>query len=102
MLLWLELAAAAAATILGLRSALDDAAAAAAGDGAARPDALEAARRAAVGTLFGLHTVRFRIYLRPDQGRRSPAADSRQERGRDTGALFAPSIGSRGVPVSLP
>jgi hypothetical protein len=25
-------------------------------------------RRAAVGALFGLHTVRFRIYLRPDQG----------------------------------
>lgn len=30
----------------------------------------EAGRRAAVAALFGLHTVRFGIYLRPDQGRR--------------------------------
>jgi hypothetical protein len=31
----------------------------------ARPDRREVARRAAVGTLFGLHTTRSRIYLQP-------------------------------------
>jgi hypothetical protein len=35
-----------------------------------RPSALEALRRFALGTLFGLHTMRFRIYLQPDRGRR--------------------------------
>jgi hypothetical protein len=29
---------------------------------------LEVTRRAAVGTLFGLHTLRFWIYLQPDHG----------------------------------
>ncbi len=35
----------------------------------------EAARRIAVGALFGFHTWRYSIYLRPDRGRRAtPAA----------------------------
>ena len=34
------------------------------------PEPAEMARRLAVGTLFALHTVRFRIYLQPDQGRK--------------------------------
>ena len=67
ILLWMELAAAVAASGLGLKSALDDDTRT-----CARADAgpAEMARRVAVGALFGLHTVRFRIYLRPDQGRR--------------------------------
>jgi hypothetical protein len=32
----------------------------------------ETMRRAAVGTLFGLHTLRFRIYLQPGQGLHPP------------------------------
>ena len=32
---------------------------------------LEAARRVAIGALFGIHTVRFRIYLQPDSGRKN-------------------------------
>jgi len=35
------------------------------------PDARELLRRGAVGTLFGLHTLRFWIYLSPDQGLRT-------------------------------
>jgi hypothetical protein len=35
--------------------------------------AVEVARRAAVATLFAVHTVRFGIYLRPDRGRRARA-----------------------------
>jgi len=41
--------------------------------------AAENARRAAVAALFTLHTIRFGIYLRPDQGRRpdhAPASPS--------------------------
>jgi hypothetical protein len=37
----------------------------------ARPGGSEMVRRAAVATLFGLHSIRFWIYLRPDQGRRA-------------------------------
>jgi hypothetical protein len=37
---------------------------------AARACAAETVRRAAVATLFAVHTIRFGIYLRPDQGRR--------------------------------
>jgi hypothetical protein len=68
LLLWLEIVAAVAAAGLGVRLLVDPGAAAR--STAPRPDPLEVARRAAVGTLFGLHTMRFRIYLRPDQGRR--------------------------------
>jgi hypothetical protein len=66
VLLWLELAAATASSLLGLAAI-------------ARPKqqleatpagALEAMRRFAVGLLFGMHTWRFEIYLSPDSGRR--------------------------------
>ena len=67
-LLWLEAAAGAAAVATGLRPLVDASARERAA--AARPDRLEAVRRAAIGTLFGLHTLRFRVYLRPDHGRR--------------------------------
>jgi hypothetical protein len=66
-LLWLELGAAIAASCLGLQLALDEGASARA---ASRPGPAELARRTTVGTLFGLHTMRFWIYLRPDQGRK--------------------------------
>jgi hypothetical protein len=68
LLLWLEMVAAVAAAGLGLRLVLGSDAVTRAT--APRLDPLEVARRAAVGALFGLHTIRFRIYLRPDQGRR--------------------------------
>ncbi|MGO9179686.1 MAG: hypothetical protein ACLQBX_10325 [Candidatus Limnocylindrales bacterium] len=68
-LLWLEFIAALAAAALGLRLATGRAAVAQANG--PRPDRSETARRAAVGTLFGLHTVRFRIYLQPDRGVKS-------------------------------
>jgi hypothetical protein len=70
-LLRLELAAGIVATLAGLplllsvRSA-DRAAPATAG-------AADSVRRAAVATLFAVHTVRFGIYLRPGQGRRGTA-----------------------------
>jgi len=32
--------------------------------------ATDSVRRAAVAALFAIHTIRFGIYLRPDQGRR--------------------------------
>jgi hypothetical protein len=67
-LLWLEGAAGAAATVTGLRLLIDGAARERAL--APRPDRSEAIRRAAIGTLFGLHTMRFRIYLQPDHGLR--------------------------------
>ena len=67
VLLWMELAAAIAATGLGLQSAIDEASYERA---RADPRPPEIARRFAVAALFGLHTVRFRIYLQPDQGRR--------------------------------
>jgi hypothetical protein len=57
LLLWLELAAAVVAAGLGVGLATDD-----------RPVPPETARRATVGALFALHTVRFWIYLRPDHG----------------------------------
>ena len=66
-LLWLELAAALAAAGLGLRPARDDQASQRAALG---PDTWETARQTAVAMLFGLHTVRFRIYLQPDRGRK--------------------------------
>jgi hypothetical protein len=72
LLLWLELAAALAAAGLGLRLATDPDAAGRSAE--PRPDRAEIARRAAVGTLFGLHTMRFRIYLQPNHGRKPAAA----------------------------
>jgi hypothetical protein len=70
VLLWLEATAGAAAVLTGLRPLVNAAARERAVQ--ARPDHFEVARRAAVGALFGLHTIRFRIYLQPDQGRRHP------------------------------
>ena len=69
VLLWLELVSAIAAAGLGLRLLADAEAIERVAE--APPDAMETARRAAVGTLFGLHTVRFRIYLQPDRGRKA-------------------------------
>ena len=66
-LLWLELLAGVAAAGLGLRLVLYKQPV---GRVSKLPDPLEVGRRAAVGTLFGLHTMRFWIYLQPDQGRR--------------------------------
>jgi hypothetical protein len=65
ILLWMELTAAVAASGLGLQSAIDEESCKRADPGPA-----EMARRFAVGALFGLHTVRFWIYLQPDQGRK--------------------------------
>jgi len=77
ILLWLEAAAAIAAIVTGLRPVLD-ATALPPAVGQDRPDLGEYARRVAIGTLFGLHTVRFRIYLQPDSGSRLgvPKGDS--------------------------
>jgi len=69
VLLWMELAAAVAAGGLGLASAIDDESCTRA---RVDPGPAEMARRVAVGALFALHTVRFWIYLRPDQGRKRP------------------------------
>jgi len=66
ILLWLEFGAAAAAAGLGLHLAVDEDASTRT---ASQPGPAEMARRIAVGTLFGLHTVRFWIHLQPDQGR---------------------------------
>ncbi len=63
LLLWLETAAAGAAALTGVPPVLGK-------DKPQRATPLEALRRAAVGLLFGLHTWRFWIYLKPDQGRR--------------------------------
>ncbi|MGO9560973.1 MAG: hypothetical protein ACLPQS_09415 [Acidimicrobiales bacterium] len=67
VLLWMELAAAVAASGSGLQSAIDDEFCERA---RANPGPPEIARRFAVAALFGLHTVRFWIYLQPDQGRK--------------------------------
>ena len=68
-LLWLEAAAAAAAAgsigWTAVRPGQPRGGAARAGLGTA-----QAIRGSALGLLFGLHTVRFWIYLQPDQGRR--------------------------------
>jgi hypothetical protein len=70
-LLWLEAVAAAIASVLGLRLLVDAEARGHALD--PRPSGAEALRRFALGALFGLHTLRFRIYLRPDRGLREQA-----------------------------
>jgi hypothetical protein len=72
-LLWAETAAAAAATGAGLLLLRDPEVAAARQRGWQAPP-MELVRRFAVGTLFGLHTMRFRIYLAPGSGRRNPEA----------------------------
>ncbi len=69
LLLRLELVAAAAAALLGLRPAFGRTEVATAGW--RTTDRLEVARRVAVGALFGLHSWRYRIYLTPGHGRRA-------------------------------
>jgi len=96
VLLGLETVAAGAAAALGLpavrdRSALDQAQ-------ARRATGLEIVRRAAVGSLFGLHTARFRIYLQPDRGLRQPAPTARTE---DAGAPAAAAAGASDRPHRL-
>lgn len=76
-LLWMELAAAACATVTGVSAVRRPAARV---DGSAA-GVLEAARRAWVGALFGLHTVRFLIYLQPDRGRLPEATETPSELG---------------------
>ena len=67
-LLRLELAVGVVASLAGLHPLLS--ARPADRPAAARACAAETVRRAAVATLFAVHTIRFGIYLRPDQGRR--------------------------------
>ncbi len=70
VLLWLETIAAAVAMLVGVPPILDERRRRRALD--PRPTTpLEIVRRVSVGALFGFHTWRFRIYLRPDQGRRA-------------------------------
>jgi hypothetical protein len=73
-LLRVELAAAIMASLAGLRPLLG--ARSADQVTAAGTCAAENGRRAAVATLFAVHTIRFGIYLRlrPDQGRRTTVA----------------------------
>ncbi len=71
-LLRLELAAGVVASVAGLGPLVGLLPAAAASS--PRREAAEAVRRAAVAALFTLHTIRFGIYLRPDQGRRATMA----------------------------
>lgn len=68
-LLWAEAAAAAAAATAGVLLLRDPDVAAARQAGWAVPRG-ELFRRLAIGTLFGLHTVRFRLYLSPGSGLR--------------------------------
>jgi hypothetical protein len=68
ILLWMETAIGAAAVLTGLPPLLDVTARQQAS--APRPTGSEALRRTAIGALFGLHTLRFRIYLQPDHGLR--------------------------------
>ncbi len=72
VLLWLETAVGVVAVVAGLRPLLDGAARGRVKE--ARPDAPEGVRRAAIGLLFGLHTLRFRIYLQPTHGLRPMAS----------------------------
>jgi len=71
LLLWLELGAGAVATVSGLQTLSG---ASSADRSSVRQRACESVRRAAVAILFSLHTIRFEIYLRPDQGRRAATA----------------------------
>lgn len=72
VLLWLETVVGAVAVLAGLRPLLSRTAREQVRD--AQPDAPEGVRRAAIGLLFGLHTLRFRIYLQPTRGLRPMAS----------------------------
>jgi hypothetical protein len=74
-LLWAETAIAAVATGASLLLLRDPDVAAARLRGWNVPTR-ELVRRLAIGTLFGLHTMRFRIYLAPGSGRRDPGDPS--------------------------
>ncbi len=78
-LLWLELGAALTATILCVPLLTDPDALARAREPRAR--GVEAARRGAVSALFGLHTLRYRIYLQPDRGLRESDHSGRAAQG---------------------
>jgi len=71
-LLRLELAAGIVASLAGLRPLLGTPPVVPASG--PTTDAADMVRRAAVATLFAVHTIRFGIYLRPGQGRRSDTA----------------------------
>ena len=71
-LLRLELAAGVVAALAGLHPLVSTRSAG--GPAVARACAVESVRRAAVATLFAVHTIRFGIYLRPDRGRRMTQA----------------------------
>lgn len=71
-LLFLELGAGVAASLAGLPPLLS--ARSADRTASARACAADRPRRAAVAVLFAIHTIRFAIYLRPDQGRRPEGA----------------------------
>lgn len=71
VLLHVELAVGVVASLAGMRPLLN--ARSADCESSPRISVAEVARRAAVATLFALHTVRFGIYLRPDRGRRARA-----------------------------
>jgi len=68
VLLFLELGAGVAASLAGLPSLLSAQPAGRAA--AARTCTADRVRRGSVAALFAIHTIRFGIYLRPDQGRR--------------------------------
>jgi hypothetical protein len=67
-LLFLELGAGVVASLAGLPPLLSPQSADRAAS--ARTGVADSVRRAAVAALFAIHTIRFGIYLRPDQGRR--------------------------------
>jgi hypothetical protein len=71
-LLRLELAAGIVASLTGMHPLLS--AQPAAHASSATAGTADIVRRAATATLFALHTIRFAIYLSPDQGRRAPLA----------------------------
>lgn len=71
-LLFAELGAGVAASLAGLPPLVSAQAADRAAS--ARTCAADSVRRAAVAALFAIHTIRFAIYLRPDQGRRAGQA----------------------------
>jgi hypothetical protein len=75
LLLWLEAVSAAVAVTAGLVVLEEERRGRRwAARGGSTP--AERARRSAVAVLFGLHTLRFWIYLRPGQGRRRPDAST--------------------------